>query len=153
MNDTLYIIYRTFYPLLPLVLGQYMRSIAGDFNYIEFIANSKSGQFFFYSHDGMLVYVCMLLYMARVIYGSVILYTPIHEIVHIIYTLYTLSYTLRYIICILFTTIHYTGKYMIKTQTKEESRFVRAILPAYVDHVFRNPNSLLVRFYGMHRLV
>ena len=42
---------------------------------------------------------------------------------------------------------------MIKTQTKEESRFVRAILPAYVDHVFRNPNSLLVRFYGMHRLV
>jgi hypothetical protein len=25
---------------------------AGDFNYIEFIANSKSGQFFFYSHDG-----------------------------------------------------------------------------------------------------
>lgn len=24
----------------------------GDFNYIEFIANSKSGQFFFYSHDG-----------------------------------------------------------------------------------------------------
>ena len=25
---------------------------AGDFNYIEVIANSKSGQFFFYSHDG-----------------------------------------------------------------------------------------------------
>lgn len=32
--------------------AEYMVSIAGDFNYIEFIANSKSGQFFFYSHDG-----------------------------------------------------------------------------------------------------
>lgn len=32
--------------------AEYMLSIAGDFNYIEFIANSKSGQFFFYSHDG-----------------------------------------------------------------------------------------------------
>jgi len=31
---------------------EYIRSVAGDFNYIEFIANSKSGQFFFYSHDG-----------------------------------------------------------------------------------------------------
>lgn len=30
----------------------YIMSLAGDFNYIEFIANSKSGQFFFYSHDG-----------------------------------------------------------------------------------------------------
>jgi hypothetical protein len=32
--------------------GDFMMSVAGDFNYIEFIANSKSGQFFFYSHDG-----------------------------------------------------------------------------------------------------
>jgi 1-phosphatidylinositol-4-phosphate 5-kinase len=32
--------------------AEYMMSIAGDFNYIEFLANSKSGQFFFYSHDG-----------------------------------------------------------------------------------------------------
>lgn len=31
--------------------ADYMLSIAGDFNYIEFIANSKSGQFFFYTHD------------------------------------------------------------------------------------------------------
>ena len=74
--------------------GQYMRSVAGDFNYIEFIANSKSGQFFFYSHD---------------------------------------------------------GKYMIKTQTKEESKFLRKIMPKYVEHIFAHPNSLLVRFYGMHR--
>lgn len=30
----------------------YMTSVCGDFNFIQFIANSRSGQFFFYSHDG-----------------------------------------------------------------------------------------------------
>lgn len=35
------------YLLLPV-----LTVFPGDFNYIEFIANSKSGQFFFYSHDG-----------------------------------------------------------------------------------------------------
>ncbi len=74
--------------------ADYMMSLAGDFNYIEFIANSKSGQFFFYSHD---------------------------------------------------------GKYMIKTQTREESLLLRSIMPQYVDHLNKYPDSLLVRFYGMHR--
>jgi len=32
--------------------SDYMLSLCGDFNFIEFIANSKSGQFFFYTHDG-----------------------------------------------------------------------------------------------------
>jgi len=32
--------------------SDYMLSLCGDFNYIEFLSNSKSGQFFFYSHDG-----------------------------------------------------------------------------------------------------
>ena len=32
--------------------ADYMLTLCGDFNYIEFISNSKSGQFFFYSHDG-----------------------------------------------------------------------------------------------------
>ena len=67
---------------------------SGDFNYIEFIANSKSGQFFFYSHDGC---------------------------------------------------------YMIKTQSKEECVLLRQIMPQYVEHLTKHPNSLLVRFYGMHR--
>eukprot|EP01038_Epipyxis_sp_PR26KG_P011644 gene11644-15594_t len=75
--------------------ADYMVSLAGDFNYIEFIANSKSGQFFFYSHD---------------------------------------------------------GKYMIKTQTKQESKLLRKIMRQYVEHLSNNPNSLLVRFYGMHRV-
>lgn len=75
--------------------ADYMLSLAGDFNYIEFIANSKSGQFFFYSHD---------------------------------------------------------GKYMIKTQSKEESKLLRRIMPLYIQHLTRHPDSLLVRFYGMHRV-
>lgn len=75
--------------------ADYMMSLAGDFNYIEFIANSKSGQFFFYSHD---------------------------------------------------------GQYMIKTQSKEESKLLRRIMPQYVKHLTDNPDSLLVRFYGMHRV-
>jgi len=75
--------------------ADYMLSLAGDFNYIEFIANSKSGQFFFYSHD---------------------------------------------------------GRYMIKTQTHEESRFLRKLLPQYYAHITRHPNTLMTRFYGMYRV-
>lgn len=73
----------------------YFKSVAGAFNYIEFSANSKSGQFFFYSYD---------------------------------------------------------GKYMIKTQPKKEAKFLRKIMPQYLKHLNDNPNSLICRFYGMHRL-
>jgi 1-phosphatidylinositol-4-phosphate 5-kinase len=75
--------------------GDFLESVAGDFNYIEFIANSKSGQFFFYSHD---------------------------------------------------------GKYMIKTQSHEESKLLRKIMPDYLQHLTNYPNSTIVRFYGMYRV-
>ncbi|TMW58178.1 hypothetical protein Poli38472_011766 [Pythium oligandrum] len=75
--------------------ADYMVTLCGDFNYIEFLSNSKSGQFFFYSHD---------------------------------------------------------GRFMIKTQTKEESKFLRRILPHYYKFVMENPNTLITRFYGMHRV-
>lgn len=75
--------------------ASYMLSICGNNNYIEFIPNSKSGQFFFYSHD---------------------------------------------------------GSYMIKTQTPEENRFLRRILPFYYQHLKDNPNSMMTRFFGMHRV-
>lgn len=74
---------------------EYMLSICGNYNYLEFISNSKSGQFFFYSHD---------------------------------------------------------GKYMIKTQTKEENKFLKRILPHYYKYVTENPHTLLVRILGMHRV-
>jgi len=66
--------------------ASYMNSVCGDFNFIQFIANSRSGQFFFYSHD---------------------------------------------------------GKYMIKTQTKEENKFLRRILPHYFRHMAKNPDSMV----------
>ncbi len=69
--------------------------ISGDFNYIEFKSNSKSGQFFFYSHD---------------------------------------------------------GKFMIKTQTRAESKFLRRILPRYYMYIIKNADTLVTRFYGMHRV-
>jgi len=74
---------------------EYMLSVCGNYNYLEFISNSKSGQFFFYSHD---------------------------------------------------------GKYMIKTQTKEENKFMKRILPHYYKYVTEHPNTLLVRILGMHRV-
>jgi 1-phosphatidylinositol-4-phosphate 5-kinase len=66
-------------------------SDSGDYNFIEFISNSKSGQFFFYSHD---------------------------------------------------------GQYMLKTQTKEENKFMIRILPHYYQYLTENPHSLLVRILG-----
>lgn len=40
---------RNFFGIDP---ASYMLSVCGDYNFIEFLSNSKSGQFFFYSHDG-----------------------------------------------------------------------------------------------------
>ena len=71
--------------------GEYMTSVCGNYNYLEFISNSKGGQFFFYSHD---------------------------------------------------------GKYMIKTQTKEENKFMKQILPHYYKFVSENPHTMLVRIVG-----
>lgn len=73
----------------------YMLSVCGNYNYLEFISNSKSGQFFFYSHD---------------------------------------------------------GRYMIKTQTNEENKFMKRILPHYYRYVTENPDTFLVRILGMHRV-
>lgn len=81
--------------LIDIDPNEYMESICGNYNFLEFMSNSKSGQFFFYSHD---------------------------------------------------------GKYMLKTQTKEENRFMKCILPHYYRYLAENPHSLLVRILGMHRI-
>ena len=44
------------------------------------------------------------------------------------------------------------GRYMIKTQTKEEKTFLRHILPRYYSHMKENPHSLVTHFYGMYRV-
>lgn len=74
---------------------EYLLCVCGNFQYLEFISNSKSGQFFFYSHD---------------------------------------------------------RQYMIKTISGGECKFLRTILPSYLQHIEANPHTLLTRFYGMHRV-
>uniref|UniRef100_A0A7S2NXK0 PIPK domain-containing protein n=1 Tax=Leptocylindrus danicus TaxID=163516 RepID=A0A7S2NXK0_9STRA len=74
---------------------EFLQSICGNANFIQFMSNAKSGQFMFYSCD---------------------------------------------------------GKYMIKTITTTESKFLRRILPHYFRHCFQNPNTLVSRFYGMYRV-
>ena len=81
--------------LCDINVNDYMESICGNYNFLEFLSNSKSGMFFFYSHD---------------------------------------------------------GKYMLKTQTKEENRFMKCILPHYYKYLAENPHSTLVRILGMHRV-
>jgi len=41
---------------------------------------------------------------------------------------------------------------MIKTISKEEAKFLRKILPAYYLHILKYPDTLINRFYGMHRV-
>lgn len=74
---------------------QFLHSISGKFNFIEFMSNAKSGQFFCYSHD---------------------------------------------------------GRYMIKTQTLDESKFLRHILPDYFSFMMKHPYSHLTHFYGLYRV-
>ena len=74
----------------------YLASLASNLPYIDFISNSKSGAFFFYSND---------------------------------------------------------RRYMIKTQPKDEAIFLREkFLWPYFQHVLENPETLLCRIYGIHRV-
>merc|ERR1712228_1169337 len=74
---------------------EYLVTICGDFKLLEFISNSKSGQFFFFSHN---------------------------------------------------------SQFIIKTMTRTESIFLRKILPSYYQYVSQQPDTLLPKFYGMHRV-
>jgi 1-phosphatidylinositol-4-phosphate 5-kinase len=43
-------------------------------------------------------------------------------------------------------------KYIIKTVTDEEEKFLQRIAYQYYDHMKNNPNSLIVRFLGLHKV-
>ncbi|TIB28357.1 hypothetical protein E3P86_03868 [Wallemia ichthyophaga] len=43
-------------------------------------------------------------------------------------------------------------KYIIKTVSHTEHKFLRSILKDYYNHVKSNPHTLLSRFYGLHRV-
>ncbi|KAG5459792.1 MAG: hypothetical protein BJ554DRAFT_8251, partial [Olpidium bornovanus] len=43
-------------------------------------------------------------------------------------------------------------RFIIKTIHHSEHKFFRAILPSYYEHVRANPNTLISRFFGLHRV-
>jgi len=44
------------------------------------------------------------------------------------------------------------GRFLIKTVSKGEFKFIRTILPDYYRHVSEHPHTLLLRLYGLHKL-
>mmetsp|Transcript_21416 Transcript_21416/g.70952 ORF Transcript_21416/g.70952 Transcript_21416/m.70952 type:complete len:629 (-) Transcript_21416:146-2032(-) len=44
------------------------------------------------------------------------------------------------------------GRYFMKTITKSECKFFRKILPQYYNHMKNSRNTLLCRFFGLHRI-
>jgi 1-phosphatidylinositol-4-phosphate 5-kinase len=73
----------------------YINDVCGNNEYLEFISNSKSGEFFFFSHS---------------------------------------------------------EQYMIKTISHPEARLLREILPKYYKHIKDNPDTLMARFFGLHKV-
>jgi hypothetical protein len=48
--------------------------------------------------------------------------------------------------------LHLPRSFLVKTVGKEEMRLLLKLIPRYYRHVAANPATLLVRFYGVHRL-
>ena len=46
----------------------------------------------------------------------------------------------------------YDFRYIIKTVTSEEEKFLRKIAYRYYNHMKKNPSSLIVRFFGLHKV-
>ena len=45
------------------------------------------------------------------------------------------------------------GQYVLKTMSKEEYSFLRKLLPNYYSHLVDNPDSLIPRFFGFHKIM
>lgn len=73
----------------------YIMDVCGNFGYLEFVSNSKSGEFFFHSHN---------------------------------------------------------RKYMIKTISHNECRGLRTHMATYYRHMMSNPNTLVNKFFGLHKV-
>eukprot|EP00873_Tetraselmis_striata_P022195 jgi/Tetstr1/442459/TSEL_003205.t1 len=48
--------------------------------------------------------------------------------------------------------LSHDDKFMVKTMRKEEMKILMDMLPQYYDHVKQYPNTLLTKFYGLHRI-
>ena len=45
------------------------------------------------------------------------------------------------------------GKYMLKTIQYREYKFLRQILEDYYYYIKKNPETLITKFYGLHKLI
>ena len=45
------------------------------------------------------------------------------------------------------------GQYMLKTMTRKEYLFFKTLLPEYYNHVANNPNTLMLRYFGFHKII
>ena len=45
------------------------------------------------------------------------------------------------------------GKYMLKTLSEDEYEFFRKFIPDYYFHIYKNPHTLLTRFFGFHKII
>lgn len=45
------------------------------------------------------------------------------------------------------------GKYMLKTIHYREYKFLRAILEDYYFYIKKNPDTLITKFFGLHKLI
>ena len=43
-------------------------------------------------------------------------------------------------------------KFMLKTISRDEFKKLKSILSAYFDHINSHPESLITRFYGLHKV-
>eukprot|EP00884_Botryococcus_braunii_P012486 jgi/Botrbrau1/21238/Bobra.39_2s0036.1 len=48
--------------------------------------------------------------------------------------------------------LSHDDKYIIKTVRKGEMKLLMELLPRYHDHVYKHPHTLLVKFFGLHRV-
>jgi len=46
----------------------------------------------------------------------------------------------------------YDYRFILKTVSNSECYYLRQILPQYYEHVMSNPNTMLTRFFGLHRV-
>ena len=47
----------------------------------------------------------------------------------------------------------YDSKYILKTISKDEFRFLKRILPSYYEHLKSHGDTLMARFYGCHKII
>lgn len=45
------------------------------------------------------------------------------------------------------------GKYMLKTIKYRQYKFLRTILEDYYYYLKKNPDSMITKFYGLHKLI